>query len=255
VPTPETLKFELDGPDVHPANVDTRAALALFLQYLEMLRKLAKHAKRELSFTGLDVKDKCLEFQARPSNPDFAHIHSAELSQYLARQVDIPDFIAPDVRKFRKQIRKFPQELTSTRVHVGERQELVFTAAFTEPKRERYSEQLSTRAVVLRVGVAHPKDSKRKVPVRLSIDMEEPKEVTLHTDLETSRKLGGYILQEVEVSLVVGRDRVGRIVSGEVENFEPLQNISPSTAWRDFYRQAASEWDRVEDIEKELGRD
>jgi hypothetical protein len=102
------------------------------------------------------------------------------------------------------------------------------------------------RAVPTRVGGRRPS-------VRLSIDTE-PKEVTLDSTVELARLIGQYLYKGVEVEASIERDEEGRIVLGTLDAFEPVLDIDPTQAWQSFYRQSASGWDTVEDIEKELDR-
>lgn len=90
--------------------------------------------------------------------------------------------------------------------------------------------------------------------MRLSL-FGEDKEVTLSASLEIARGLGTYLLREVELTASVERNERGAILGGTLESFVPVSDADPTVAWRSFYKEVASDWEGVVDIDEELERD
>lgn len=106
-------------------------------------------------------------------------------------------------------------------------------------------ELLSLRATVNNVsGAPHPH-------VRLESRMED-KPFSLRINRDFAKRLGKVMLAEIELQAKVQRNADGHIESGRMIEFEPVSSRDETvTAWTEWYKANASEWDKVEDIEGE----
>jgi len=68
------IKYELDGRGVTPATVDSVDGLRALYSYLEALEYIANWKKYDLSFTGIAIKNKCLQATTSPSNAEYAKL-------------------------------------------------------------------------------------------------------------------------------------------------------------------------------------
>jgi hypothetical protein len=245
----EDLKFEIDGPDVHQRTVDAESALALFLSYLELVRKAAKERGAELAFHGLEVEEKCLRIASLPSDGLAALAGARDVSAMLARQMTVPYSLQKSITTFRRRLEQFPQRIDRTTVQVGRSERLEVEVSWNEPPVSTILETFSGRVIVKRVGGATP-------TVRLRSRLE-PREMTLDAEKDLAEKIGAFLYKEVEVDARVRRDEKGMIVGGNLLDFEPVTDEDPTTAWGNFFREAGDEWGRMgaDEINEEIGRD
>lgn len=245
----DDLKFEIDGPEVHQATVDAEAALALFLSYLELVRKAAKERGADLKFHGLKVEEKCLQLGAVPSDSVAALMGARDVSAMLAREMPIPSTLSKSVTSFRKRMSNFPQRIVRSSVQVGAWERVGVEVKWTEPKVVAIRESFFGRAIVTRVGGKKP-------TVRLSSRIED-KEMTLDIDKEMALKIAPFLYKEVDVDARVLRDAKGMIVGGDLLDFEPVTDEDPTRVWGDFLREAGGPPSglSLEQLNEELGRD
>jgi peptidase E len=59
----------------------------------------------------------------------------------------------------------------------------------------------------------------------------------------------------LEITLRLRRDEEGKITEGELSDYVKVGSGNTFDAWQQWYRENASEWDEIADIEGELGRD
>jgi hypothetical protein len=65
--------------------------------------------------------------------------------------------------------------------------------------------------------------------------------------------LAKYLYGKVDAVLRLRRNDDGTIESGVLESFTPLDDETVE-AWRNWFRATGSEWDDIDNIERELGR-
>jgi hypothetical protein len=116
------------------------------------------------------------------------------------------------------------------------------------PKIEPLDSLVSLRVNLIRVtGEPYPK-------IRLKSKLEK-KRFSLVITKAQAQQLGPHILREIDIDARVRRDSGGYIADGKLLDFSPVDSEDDAaTLWRAWYRENASEWDKVEDIESELKR-
>lgn len=108
-------------------------------------------------------------------------------------------------------------------------------------------ETTSLRGRVLRVGGVRP-------TVRLRSRSEEGDFSLRLRDEAVARRLAQHLYSEVDFTARIHRDEDGSIESGDVEEFWPLSNDDPVTAWKAWFSENAKPWNDVSDIESEILR-
>jgi hypothetical protein len=69
-----------------------------------------------------------------------------------------------------------------------------------------------------------------------------------------ARQLARHLYTEIDFTARVCRDEDGAIESGELDEFFPLDDRDPVSAWRAWFNENAKPWNDVEDIDSEISR-
>jgi hypothetical protein len=240
----DDLRLEIDGPGVHPETLDPLATLELGAAYLKLLKKIAEEARVDLEFKGLTVQDKCAALQFTPDNPARAEAVAVEAFELLEGGRLTPHVLESVLSGFRSAVNNLPSQQSVT-VLVRSRKLPVRPAPVAKPEKRVSSTKL--RAVVLQVGGKNP-------TVRFVSKSEGERPFTVSADKEQARELGALLFELVDAEVQLERNPDGVIAKGRLLKFTPVSAEKNLQAWTDWYKAAASEWDDVEDIEEELGR-
>lgn len=89
--------------------------------------------------------------------------------------------------------------------------------------------------------------------VRIELVLDEDF-VSLDASEAMTRKLREHLHEEVEVEARVQRAWDGTLLGGEITAVTPLTRGNAVEAWRTWFRENASAWNAVDDIEAELDR-
>jgi hypothetical protein len=239
----QRLLVEIDGPSVRPDNLDAAAALTIAAAYVRLVSEIAEDDGVDLKFTALEVVDKCVAFSLLPSEPDVA-LHSAKKAvRYVSGAEQPSKGTITSTRAVRDALHRLPQGQTARVIAGPWRADLSLSAGGA---RAPVQETVSLRATPLRVGGTRP-------AVRFESSSEE-KPFTLYVTKEQARAVGSYLYRPCDIVALVGRDEAGHIEHGELLEFAAVTDDDPSTAWRDWYQSHAQEWDKILDVEEELGR-
>jgi len=240
---PELL-VELDGPGVSPETVDTLALLRLAETYFRLVGKVAEASSMSLSFRGLRVRDKCAAVRATPNNPELAQLVSVRALRIISGEESAPRGTEILTSNIRSCLRSLPTGHVA-RARWGKRPHPLVAPPL--PTEEHPWETVELRAIPVRVGGAEPGARLRSA--------SEGHEFTVTATTEQARRLGAVLYSEVDVELEVCRDFEGRIEAGRVVEVHAVSEDEPAAAWRQWFHANASEWDEIEDVGAELGRD
>lgn len=244
----DALKLEIDGPGVHPQTVDPLATLDLGRAYLRLLNKIAEEAQVSLEFKGLAIEDKCAALVFSTPKLGLAEQAALEAHRLLGGEQLVPHRLESVAEDFRAAVRCLPKEQSVT-VLVGTKRLPV--PVQPQVKLLPMRSVTNLRAMVLAVGGKNP-------TARFTSKSEGVRPFTVRVEeVSVAQALGAQLFREVEVEVQLDRDRDGTILSGKLLSFIPVGEPSENDLerWRAWYRSAAAEWDNVEDIEQELGRD
>ena len=237
------VSIELDGPGVAPESVDPVALLEIAAAFLDVVRRLADEEGVPLPLRGVRVVDKCVAVVTETDAPERAKHLTQRAMTVLSSPSPRRGFgLATD--RLERAIQQLP-EGQSARVLVG-RGWSVPIGVGRAAVPELLPETTRMRAVPLRVGGSNP-------AVRFS-SPSEGEQFTLDTTDDLARSIGPHLYLEVEIEARVKRGADGKIDGGSLVSFVPVHRDA-SDAWPKWYRDAGGdEWDKIEDVEGELGR-
>jgi hypothetical protein len=239
----ERLLIEIDGLDVRPDNLDAAAALTIAAAYVRLVSEIAEDDGVDLKFTKLEIVDKCVAFSLLPNEPDVA-LHSAKKAvSYVSGAEQPSKGTITSTRAVREALHRLPSGQTARVIAGPWKAALSLSAgAAIAPARET----LAVRATPLRVGGTRP-------AVRFDSASEE-KPFTLYVTREQARAVGPSLYRPCDIVAIVSRDDDGHVDHGELLEFIAVTDDDATTAWRSWYQNHAQEWDRIPDVEEELGR-
>lgn len=243
-----TLMIEFDGESVAPDNLEPLAALAFAHAYLVLLQELAEKRGKTLQFTGLTVKDKCAALATEVSSVTTADRASAEAGRLLATPDSVPPDLAKGVRTVIAARAALPPYYRVA-VITPRRRRSLGVAEWPAPTsgNQNLHEVVSVRARVTGIQGKTP---------RVYFDtVTEERVFHLKATRSTAKAIAPHLYDEVDILALLERDASLRIVGGELKEFFPLSSEKPVETWDEWYANNDQEWSRVEDIDKELGKD
>jgi len=236
--------LEVDGPDLHPTTIDTRAALDLANAFVQLLEKAAEAKGVALGLHGFQVIDKCHATMVRTQDPRAGAVVMEEVEiLIIGGRVPPVKGLAPAADALRSALRKFGPGHTF-KLAVGDWERVV------EPRdspEELMPQSVTTlRARLIRIGVSPPR-------ARFESGAElEPftLDVTREQALQWSRFLG----QDVDIEVSIRRGVLDNIEDGYVIALHPMDENATPDSWLEWLTVNGRQWDDVEDHLTELGR-
>jgi hypothetical protein len=242
------VAVELDGPGVSPTTVPSVDFLAFSTAFFELLQQLLKSemdSAPAVEFMGIRVLDKCAALAIRTTDTAF----TKKLADYALRLVtgeeEPPDNCVSFVDEVRLRRRATPHV---TRVLVGKDWSRGVATVQAPSELRVWAENTVMRVIPVRIG------GKEQSTVVLEAEGES-KTFTLNVSRLHVRDLARHLYEPVEAELRISRDLTGRIRSGSLLNFRPIETTDALEAWRDWYKENLSHLDAVEDLEAERGHD
>jgi hypothetical protein len=240
----DTLLLEIDGPNLHPDTIDTRATIELVSSFIELIDKTAAVHGVALHLKGFQTVDKCFRLQLETSTPEYALLAAEELERLVGGgEPPVVKGLADATRRFRKAIEKFGPQ-TTAKVAVGKWER---TLKLVEPASTLMPQTRTTlRARLVRIGVA---------PINAKFESaSEADPFTLHITREQARKYSQYLDQPVDIEVTIKRGLLGNIVDGVVHELHPMDENVSDDAWLDWLTKNGRHWNDIPDHLKELGR-
>lgn len=212
-------------------------------RYVDLISALADEDAADLTFTGLQVIDKCVAFAFRATEPDLARREAKRAYRCAIGAESPPKGAVTANRELREALRRLPPTQIARVVAGNFREDLRVASAASVLSAEGH---VSLRATPVRVGGQRP-------AVRFESKSEE-RPFTLDVTKDHARQVGRFLYAEIDIVALVRRDEDGLIESGTLQSFEPVTDDDATSAWRDWYAHNASAWDSIADVEAELGR-
>lgn len=229
------FELEVDVDGVHPNNVDAVSFLQYAAIYLEGLQLVARLSDGELTFTGLEIVDKCVAVRSRANNADLSWNAVGQLDNFVAGTVAPP-------RKYRL--------ISHTRALIASRERFVSTLPKPARKTVRTVVRVDEHVSQLRLPPEPAADQFRyrtietirakverlagaELKVRLVPVLGRPFIVELSSEKQ-ALEVRHYWLDEVDVDVEVERDLGGEILKGRLLRFNPLEEGSGVELWRSW---------------------
>ncbi len=240
-PTGELI-IRFDGDGVHPHSMVADRVLEFVGTFTEVMRRAAETREYEVTFTGLELRDKCAEFVLLVGEVEYA-VEAAQDAVSLMEQSELPKGLGEPVKRARRAFRALPRGYSAS----------LMIDAYSAPLGRRPTpgalmpwSQETFRARPMRAGGTRP-------AVRFSANNGE--KFTLSATEEIAKDFGHVLYEDVLVRALISRHRHNLSVhSGEVQGFTRLNDAEPTTAWQEWFASHADDWADVVDIEHALGR-
>lgn len=238
------IALEVDGVGVSPETVDVPAFLEAAAAFFSLVQGNAKEEHSNISLVGIRIVDKCVAIVSGSDRPDLSKFYAEKAHLQIEGKVPTPRGLTSIRERAQTAIRRMPAGISVKLIADG------WSAPVTvhSPKIEPLDSLVSLRVTLIRVtGEPYPR-------IRLKSKLEE-KPFSLNITKPQAQKLGPHILREIDIDARIRRDSDGHIADGKMLDFSPVDSGDDATSlWRAWYRENASEWDKVEDIESELKR-
>lgn len=240
------LYLTVEGPGTSPDDVDPLIFVRLAGSYFELLIREAKAKNETLRLRGFRVEEGSAAGLTTVSNVSVAGRAARAADRHISGQDAPTASLEHWVKAVRKQVESLPTA-QSARVVLGRFRKTLAIAA--EPERT-VSARTTLRVVVQRVGGMEPR-----------AELTSISEPTLFTaaveSREVAQRLALQLYKPVDAELEIVRDVAGTIDSKATKliNFDPMESGDATALWTAWYREFASAWDEVEDIEAELAAD
>lgn len=241
----KTISFELAGPRMSVATVDTIVLLRCATAFFEHLQKVAEALQVELTFEGIWIKEKCVSVEAMPNSVPRAKLVAQRSTAMLAGRMPTPRGVEGAADRLRRSVEALPAN-TKARIVAGKWKRAV---APPEPREVDWPwEVVELRARPIRVG---GKESRTAIFTSPS----EPGDFVLKlASAGMARRVGAVLYDEVDIEAMVRRGVSGEIVEGRLVEVHDLEDGEPMTRWSEWFSTAAAEWNDIDDIEAELER-
>lgn len=236
------VALEVDGPSVSPENVDAPAFLELASAFFSLLAGNAKQQASDVSLNGIYIHDKCVALSSSPDKPELGRF-LADLSQkQIEGKVKTPRGLVDARDRICRAIRKLPNDYL-VRILADDWESSV---NLEKQEEEQTESHISIRATAIRIT------GKPYATIRLESKLE-PRNFSLRVTREQAR--GIRVLTDIDISAIVKRDSTGHITDGTLIDFESVSTANDAEEkWREWYKEHASAWDQIPDIENELKR-
>lgn len=241
---PQDLLFELDGPGVTPATVDSIALLQFADACFRMAVKVAEVNKIALTFQGLRVIDKCVAIAATPSSGVAARTTAAKIKKMVEGVEDPPTGAEGLLEEVRRCVRALKPQMTAA-FRVGKVAYKI--QAPRAPIAESPWETTELRVIPIRAG--------GRDPTAELVSDSEPGSFTLKTNAENARLLGAALYREVDVTIEICRGFDGSIERGKIIEVMPLdQESDPVATWRTWFAEEGKDWEEIDNVGEALER-
>jgi len=241
---PQDLLFELDGPGVSPATVDSLVLLQFADACFRMAVKVAEVNKIGLTFQGLRVVDKCVAIGATPSNGKAARLTAAKIKRLVQGVDDPPSGTESLLEEVRRCVRALKPQVTAA-FRVGKVAYRI--QAPNTPVAESPWETTELRVIPIRAG--------GRDPTAELVSDSEVGSFILKTSEENARLLGAALYREIDVIVEICRSFDGLIERGKIVEVMPVdQESNPTETWRAWFADEGKEWEDIEDVGEALER-
>jgi len=238
------IALEVDGVGISPETVDVPAFLEAAAAFFSLVQGNAKEEHRSIALVGIRIVDKCVAIVSGSDRPDLSKFYAERAHLQIEGKVPTPRGLTSIRERAQTAIRRMPSGVSVKLIADGWSASVVVHT----PKVEPLDSLVSLRVTLIRLtGEPYPK-------IRLKSKIEK-KRFSLNITKAQAQQLGPHILREIDIDARIRRDSNGYIADGKLLEFTPVDSENDATAlWRAWYRENASEWDKVDDIESELKR-
>lgn len=238
-----SVRLELGEDEITTENVDSVRALRAASEYFSLLSVSATDDGGEpLPLRGLRIMNKCTAFATSTDDAPRARRALRTSSRWTSGKDAPPPKYRKDVERWQKTLRSLPYSVRTT--FANETVVLSAPAVVVKPELAQLEVIDTLRAELIEVGGESP-TAEFKSPT-------EPDIFCLKLTKAQAHHLAAHLYEEVELRAQIRRDESEKIVAGELLGFDALPECVPKdviSAWREYHKQVASEWDGIDDVE------
>lgn len=238
------VHVEIDGPDIHPASIDPGSALGLAAAVLSALDALAKASGRDVTFTGLQVVDKCAALVTYSSDEAATRRDAQDLHAMLKGEKQTPKGLGRQVARISRVIDDLPDHMSAVlRVGYGSLDPVEVTLRGSRVGATRYESQETLRCRLTGLDTD---------PARVKVtNVLSGEKLSLKATNEQVEAFAGNLRAEFDITAVVKRSTIeeeGIVLKGELLEFAVVPEGPVSLkALRAWYRDTGKPWDGLGD--------
>jgi hypothetical protein len=240
------IRMGVEGEGVSPDSFDVVATLAFVSAFVAAMKATANVDKQEFGLHSLAVIPGSTAFAMEAENEALAQAMLGRTRLYIVGEADPPHGVRGAVTELRKTLEALP---TTHR-------------PFVEVKRKREPLPTSFGAAGLRVevtnvrGVVVSAGGMRFPRIHLAVEGEGV--INPRTSRELAERAGKHLYQHVDAVVTLERDGDKVLESSSVLDFDVIQEMSADDEikrWKDWFARVGGDWEEIDDIERELGRE
>lgn len=231
----------MDGHGITPKSFDVLRTLEFVQSYLHLVEAIAEKDGLSLEMTGLEVRPGSVAFACMSAHVEEVRGIATRANALIAGDEPSGRGLKVRVTNVRSAIRRLPVAYVP---YVKAPTRLALPTTFEE--KDVHMEMTSLRGTVLITGGVEPK-------VKLRTDIGT---IPLRASQEDVETVARHLYGEIDASVEITRDSNGN-VSGKLLNFRPVCKLSSDEEfdrWREWFNHVGSDWNSVDDIERELDR-
>jgi hypothetical protein len=246
VSSEEKIRVELNGEGVTLDTVDPLELLELSTRYLDLLLRTAADSQIPLALHGIYVEPGSARHATRVSDPKAAELANQRVLRLVSGEEKPTPALRVPTDALKATLGRLPPGHVAAVISLHRREPLIprDVPAWRGP-----ASITKLRANLIQVGGKEPK-------AKFSSRFERNGEAfSVTVTAVKARDLARHLYDELEITLRLRRDEDGKIIEGELLDYVQVSSGNAFDAWQRWYRENASEWDDVADIEEALGRD
>lgn len=242
----DKIRIELVGADVTVDSVNPLELLELSTRYFDLLVRTAADSQIPLSLEGIYVEPGSARHATRVSSTQGAELVNQRVLRLVSGQEKPTQALRGPTEALKATLKRLPDGHAAAVISLNRREPLLprEIPAWREPV-----SITKLRASLIQVG---GRDPRAKFSSRFESNGEA---FSLDVSAAKARELAHHLYEELEITLRFRRDEEGKITAGELLDYIRVSSGDAFEAWQRWYRENASEWDEIADIEEELGRD
>lgn len=233
----------VDGEGVSPGSFEVLPTLMFVQTWMSLAEAIAASDGKPLSFTGLTIREGSVAWVLTSLDPELSQSSFEKAHIYVVGDAEVPRGLRTKVVESRKSLGQLPRGYAPFIEIDAKRNDL--PREF--PSTNLYREVTTLRGEVVDAGGVRPH-------VRLA---SPSRMFFLSTSRENAKRAGQALYREIEANVALVWDG-DQFVEGTLLDFEEIEMLSSDdeiARWRTWFSEAGQDWETVDDIELELGRE
>lgn len=259
-PADTRLQLGVEGDGVTPESFDVVATLEFVSAFVAAMRAVADAAELELELHSLQIVPGSAVFAMESANRAVAEEMMSRTRLYIISDAEPPHAAKGPVTELCKALERLPSShrpfLEVNRSREGLPTKFESARLYTEGRpaklenAELYVEVTNVRGLVIDVGGM-------KTP-RIRLTLEDGRTIAPRASRDLAAKAGMHLYRTVDAVVTLEREGTKVLGTSEIHDFELVEDMAPADEvkrWKRWFADVGGEWEDIEDIEQELGRE